>query len=151
MSARDSWCTPRWITKRLPRVDLDPCSNRRSTVDSESRCILERGENGLLRSWEDLTVFVNPPWSHPGPFANKAHESRAWCFLVLEDSSTKWWKTLTQFPCYRFSFNKRVPFVPAPGVEASTNNRPCTIVCDDWFYRRIGEKFQPFGRWWKSL
>jgi hypothetical protein len=29
---RDSWATPPWLTELLPEVDLDPCSNNRSTV-----------------------------------------------------------------------------------------------------------------------
>lgn len=147
---RDGWCTPRKITKRLPVVDLDPCSNPRSTVRAKQTCMLERGQNGLLVSWEGKSVFVNPPWSKPKKFAIKAHTAASWCFLVLEDSSTEWWGILTQFPCYRFSFNGRVGFKPPPGVGASTNDRPCTLVCDIAFRLRIGDAFANLGRWWKS-
>ncbi len=159
MSDRDAWCTPRLITKRLPIVDLDPCSNGRSTVRARRSITLDcktgkrRGfewGNGLRISWENQSVFCNPPWSNPKPWASKAWEAKMFCFLVIDDSSTEWWGILTQFPTYRFSFAKRVGFVPPPSVEESTNDRPCTLVCTPDYRRLIGNAFAGLGRWWKS-
>ncbi len=149
MGLRDSWCTPRRITRRLPEVDLDPCSNPRSTVKAKRTCMLERGENGLLESWEELSVFVNPPWSDPLPFAIKAWEADSFCFLVKEDPTTEWWSKLTAFPCYRFSFNFRVPFEPPEDVEESTNEHPSCLICCPKFFREMSvELFYGMGRWW---
>lgn len=134
----------------MPTVDLDPCSSHYSTVKSNQRCIWELGQNGLHASWEGQSVFVNPPWSDIGPWANKAHEASSWCFLVLEDASTQWWKKLTQWPCFRFSFGSRVGFVPPPGIEASTNDRPACMVASPNFYELVKDKFRGAGRWWKS-
>lgn len=150
MSLRDGWCTPRPITKRLPRVDYDPCSNGRSTVKATRSAILARGENGLLESWEDFTVGVNPPWSDPKPFTVKAWEAKDFWFLVKEDPSTEWWDLLTAFPCFRFSFNYRVGFRPPPGIDESTNEHPTCLVVTPRFRVLIGDAFKGMGRWWAS-
>lgn len=110
----------------------------------------ERGENGLLVPWDGLSVFVNPPWSRIKPFALKAWEADSFCFLVLEDASTKWWEILTQFPCFRFSFNERIPFDAPPGVDTSSNDRPTCMIADPKMRAAIGNAFDKLGRWWKS-
>lgn len=112
--------------------------------------MLERGENGLLLSWEGLSVFVNFPFSNPLPFAKKLIEAKSFCVLCNEDSSTEWWRQITQWPCYQFSFFDRVEF-PHEVLDTSKNNSSQVMVCDPTFFPYIYEPFKPYGQWWKKL
>lgn len=148
---RDSYCTPRWITKRLPLVDLDPCSNSRSTVKARRALSLERGENGLLVSWRELSVFINWPFSNPLPFAEKLVEARSYCVLSNVDPSTRWWRAATQWDSYTFTFRDRIQFAAPPGIDTSQNNEPQCLICDPSFYELIYEPFRRYGQWWRKL
>ena len=129
-------------------MDLDPCSNGRSTV--RALRTLDRKQNGLLVSWEESTVGINPPWSDPLPFAKKVWESKGFWFLIKEDPTTEWWECLTAFHCFRFSFNFRVGFEPPPGVDESTNEHPACLIVDPGFRDLIGNSFKGMGRWWEQ-
>jgi len=148
---RDGYCTPRWITRRLPWVDLDPASNPRSTVKARRSCMLERGENGLLVSWRGLSIFCNPPFSDVAPFAEKASEAESFCFLVNVDVSTRWRRRLTMFPSFTFPFYSRIEFEAPEGIETSRNDSPQEFICDPAFRERIGDAFKGYGEWWKNF
>ena len=148
--SRDSYCTPEWITDRLPAVDLDPCSNPRSTVRSIEKASLETNVNGLWLSWEGKSVYCNPPYSDVMPWVQKSSEASAYCFLVNHDSSTKWWRKLTMFPSWIFLFYNRINFKAPPGIETSKNDQCQAFVCDPHFRVMIGHAFKGFGDWWKN-
>lgn len=49
---------------------------------------------------EDLTCFLNPPYSNPLPFIQKAWEDSKHCKIVLlvkVDTSTKWWSVFWDY------------------------------------------------------
>jgi hypothetical protein len=152
MSDRDSWCTPRWLTDLLPRVDLDPCSNPRSTVHAEKTCSLEAGEDGLTTIWWG-SVFVNPPYSDVLPWASKlcdAHGRNAAAFLVNVDPSTAWWSVLTsRLDCALF-FRKRIQFDPPPGVRPSTNSKAQVLLMNEPFLDRCNSGLLSLGVVWTS-
>lgn len=150
MSDNDSYCTPKWVTDRLPPVDLDPCSNPRSTVRATAKASLETKVNGLLISWEGKSVYCNPPYSNVMPWVQKAATARTSCFLVNVDPSVEWWRALVMFPSYCFLFYDRIQFVPPPDIEVSRNDRPQALVCDPYFRDMIGDRFKGFGEWWKN-
>lgn len=150
MGDRDSWCTPKKITKRLPLVDLDPCSNSRSTVKARRTFLLSRGENGLLLPWTGLSVFVNPPYSDVLPWALKTVEAETFCFLVNADPSTEWWRVLTSWGNHLLFFYDRIGFDPPPGIESSQNDRAQCLICDDVFREMIGKSFAGMGQWWRA-
>lgn len=95
----DHWNTPEWVVTMLhgayPKVGLDPCSNDLSIV--HARVNLDR--RGLQEDWVDLArgglVFVNPPYSKPGPWLAKcAEEARRGAkvmALVKCDPATRAW------------------------------------------------------------
>lgn len=146
----DSYCTPAWLTGLLPPVDLDPCSNPRSTVRAKRTFSLEKRLNGLQLPWAG-SVFLNFPYSNPMP----------WCYRLIDelasgrctqaivlcklDPSTSWWKVLTGFGQPElWVFDKRIQFdeppelishrvrkfsaIGKPGGEKSSNNFASTIV-----------------------
>lgn len=51
------------------------------------------GYNGLAYDWTGERVWVNPPYSDPGPWARKAAVSDALTVALLPvDPSTQWWQ-----------------------------------------------------------
>jgi len=146
----DSYCTPSWLTAMLPQVDLDPCSNPRSTVRAKRTYSLEKKLDGLKLPWNG-SVFLNFPYSDPLPWIMKLNEDllagRCTEAIVLckLDSSTEWWQVLTGFEQPElWTFDKRIQFdePPAliadrvrkfteagkPGGEKSSNNFCSAIV-----------------------
>ena len=99
----DCYCTPLWLTERLPIVDLDPCSNPRSHVRAKDACSLETGRNGLEEEWGG-SVFLNWPYSNPKPWVKKLNAEvlagRCTQAIVLPkyDHSTSWWRPLVSHP-----------------------------------------------------
>jgi hypothetical protein len=59
------WCTPpkyvEAVTKFLGKIDLDPCSNKFSTVNANVEYRLPK-QDGLRESWNFPTIYVNPPY-----------------------------------------------------------------------------------------
>lgn len=146
----DSYVTPPWLTAMLPQVDLDPCSNPRSTVRARRTYSLEKRLDGLKLPWNG-SIFLNWPYSDPLPWAKKLLtsliEGRCTEAIVLckLDTSTDWWHTLIDFEKPEmWTFDRRVPFVePAaliaerikkfaekgkPGGEKSSNNFCSAII-----------------------
>lgn len=137
---RDAYCTPTEITALLPEVDLDPCSNPRSTVRARQSLSLEANQDGLEMPWFGL-VYCNPPYSAPLPWAEKLALERGQegrvrgaGFLVNADHSPRWWRVLTGQLALRLDFNERLEFVPPPGIEPSKNDRPQTLLMDEAFW-----------------
>ena len=66
ISTTKNWCTPPHIIDSVKEVfggtiELDPCSNRDSTVDADIEYCLPHTD-GLKEPWDAATIFVNPPY-----------------------------------------------------------------------------------------
>lgn len=151
---RDAYCTPAEITALLPAVDLDPCSNPRSTVRARQSWQLERGENGLEVSWTG-SGFWNVPYSKPLPWAEKFDRDRSAItsagWLVNADHSPAWWHLLTKTLTIRLDFDERLEFAPPPGVEASKNDRPQTLLMDEAFWTECNQaELLKLGKLWRQ-
>jgi hypothetical protein len=151
VSDRDSWSTPSDLTALLPAVDLDPCSNSRSTVRAARTYDLARGEDGLVLPWAGVT-FVNGPFSNLGPWAAKLLASpdvTAAAFLVNVDTSTVWWSLLRSRLPVALMFHKRIQFTAPEGVKSSTNNKPQALLMDGPFLARCSPDLLALGDvWW---
>jgi hypothetical protein len=146
---RDAWCTPEWLTALLPEVDLDPCSNERSTVRSRARYMLP-AQDGLRLPWFG-SVFTNPPFSNILPWADCLVTSAnvtAAGFLVNVDTSTSWWRLLTSRLTHGLFFYKRIPFNPPPGVKPSTNSKPQALLMDSPFLSMCSNDLLSMGAMW---
>lgn len=122
----DHWCSPRWVTELLPKVDLDPCSNAGSTVSARVRLTKDDEVNGLNGRWGDFgtTVYLNCPYSDPLPWAKKTAEFVAdggtvWA-LVKWDPSTKWWRAFHREPCRVYPFRRRIQYADPNGGKSIT-------------------------------
>ena len=94
----DEWYTPKELMQFFEGWD-DPATPNRT--------------DGLTRKWTDPT-YVNPPYSNPLPWVEKAIEaSRGGCriaMLLKHDSSTKWWRLLHENGAYFFPLIGRLGF-----------------------------------------
>lgn len=136
MSARDSWCTPAWITNAIGKWDLDPCSNDRSNVRALTRFSLVDGDDGLALAATvepERRVFINPPYSL-GQVIRwvRAYAHTRFCFLLRFDPSTAWHCELYQHTSLvAIPHGRRVNFEPPPGVRASSSVFPHALYFRD--------------------
>jgi hypothetical protein len=110
----DQYQTPNWIKQGLFVNWFDPCPLLLT-------CSKTPLQDGLAIDWPDYT-FVNPPYSQPLPWIEKAilenKKEKTVALLLKHDSSTKWYKLLHQanahflMPSTRlhFSDKKAAPF-----------------------------------------
>lgn len=150
---RDAYCTPDEVTAALPDVDLDPCSNPRSTVRAREGYSLEAGHDGLALPWFGL-VYVNFPFSDPLPWAEKIAEERPNLtgvgVMCNADHSPRWWHVLAELLPIRLDFDERLQFTPPPGVEPSKNDRPQTLLMDEAFWAECDQPaLLAMGKLWR--
>lgn len=88
LSHSDNWATPQALYEALKdefHFNDDPCP----MIHDNSELFL----GGLAREWGTST-FINPPYSNPGPFCQKAYEEslrgKVTVGLLCGDMSTKW-------------------------------------------------------------
>lgn len=82
----DDWATPPWLIELLVdgRPYFDPCP-----VNPEGL----RENDGRGKWPTDRVVFLNPPYSDPGPWVRKARDHPGPVILLLKaDPSTVWWQ-----------------------------------------------------------
>lgn len=130
----DEWNTPKWLAESLGPFDLDPCSNHTSHINALLSCGLNHSgqdfRDGLALVWEGHSVFCNPPYSNPLPWAMKLRDHNSpWCALVKLDPTTKWWAALMEATPTVAPFRKRLKF---EGEKAMTANFPSVLVYSAW-------------------
>lgn len=119
MSTSDEWRTPQWLFEELNEefnFDIDLCATRENSkcrdycIDYLTNywvCALDR-ENSTRTDFKKSigrgqfikTAFMNPPYSDPKPFIEKAWEDSKYCkivCLVKCDPSTEWWATFWDY------------------------------------------------------
>lgn len=79
----DDWGTPAWI--------LDLIFDNRPYYDP---CPLGKANGGLVAEWPtDRPVFINPPFSNPEPWVERASAHSGPVIMLLPaDPSTAWWQ-----------------------------------------------------------
>lgn len=116
---RDTWCTPKWLTDALGRVNLDPCANERSHVDAAKAFRLDKGQDGLQLASsvsKNTVAFLNPPYSSVPPWV-QAYGHTRFIFLLKFDPSTKWFAELiSRTRLVLFPKGTRIQFEAPEGV-----------------------------------
>lgn len=136
----DEWQTPAWLFEELNKefnFDIDLCATAENSK-CDSYC-----ENYLIQNIKGCrSAFMNPPYSNPKPFIEKAWEDSKHCkivCLVKCDPSTRWWSTFWLYSsifgyldnngpkpgCTVRFFPKRIKFIPPPEAY----NKKC-VMCD---------------------
>ena len=81
----DDWETPKWLLEIVfnGREFYDPCP-----------LFGKHGEDGLKSEWPtDKPVFINPPYSRPAPWVNRAVAHLGEVHLLLPmDPTAEWWE-----------------------------------------------------------
>ncbi len=112
--AGDSWRTDQWILDMFPTA-FDPCPYNPEWNESHY--------DGLVDNWNWSTglVFINPPYSNPLPWVNRAiHELRAGRTIVMllkHDSSTKWYAKLHEAGANFLMCSKRLKHQTKAGAS----------------------------------
>ena len=102
LKPKDYWATPKQVFSNIERLtdltfDLDACATHDNRKCAD---YISEEQNTLLTSWgKGRNVFMNPPYSSPLPFIEKAiHESFSGennvVVLLNSDTSTKWFKKI---------------------------------------------------------
>ena len=107
----DDLQTPLWLMKVFQEWD-DPCPLN--------------GSGGLEREW-GRAVFINPPYSNPLPWVQKAiEESKKGKMIVMllrHDSSTEWWRILHEYGAHFLAFIGRLHY-----SDKKSANFPSVLV-----------------------
>lgn len=127
----DSYATPNWI-KELFEGWFDPCRISNGEL---------RDFDGLGMNWLHKT-FVNPPYSKPLPWVEKAVEEnrkgKTIALLLKLDCSTKWFLKLVDAKAHIILINERVKFNGKPPafpsmiaiLEGSLNTRTDKLIAE---------------------
>ena len=147
---RTFWGLPKvWVERVrlvLGSIELDPssCKEANDKVIKAER-YFDRFINGLDQSWKCKTMTFNPPFSQGliGPFVNKF--ASEWSLgnigeaiaVVKNDSSTKWFETLSRLSNLRAEPRKRFNFIGVEGRQTSSPTFGVTI----FYFGNNGLKF----------
>lgn len=145
-------CTPlEWVTpiaNRIGGFDLDPCASATSELAEKNI----RGSGGLEAEWmSHYNVWLNHPFSDPGPWLEKAVESHAAMVVALSkcDPSADWFHAYaTQadyiaFPADRIQFRgyeQGAGFPVMYSIYSSFDDAPEPLL--GWF-DDVGYYFEP--------
>lgn len=131
----DARCTPREVIEFardvMGFIDLDPTSNAVAQTWIEARSFYTIEDDCLEHRWHAQNVWMNPPYSGPGPFISKLlaeyalNSVREALVLVKGDPSTKWWKQLSPYP--RMWWPKRLKFTDENGKPLGTAPFPVAM------------------------
>ena len=123
----DHWSTPVDVLAQLERdfgsFDLDPCATSQTAKAPQ---FFTRRENGLRQYWHGK-VFLNPPYSDPQPWLEKAiEETRAGraalvVALLPSDVSTGWFHELVKDRAEIRFWRGRIRFI---GWKGTPIDRP---------------------------
>lgn len=107
----DDYATPVWILKGIFEWWFDPCPLKGRTKLDEL--------NGLRVDWQPHT-FVNPPYSDPSPWIDKAikefRKGNTVVLLLKHDTTTRWYDRLHEAGAYFLPIGERLKF--SSGKEA---------------------------------
>jgi phage N-6-adenine-methyltransferase len=107
----DECATPSWIKHGIFEGWYDPCPLSYGLVERD----------GLNSDWPSDKIFINPPYSKPMPWIERAiaesKKGKTIALLVKHDSSTQWWAKLHEAVGHFLPFLGRLSFnsgKPAP-------------------------------------
>ncbi len=141
MSDFDSWETPQWLFDELDaefHFDADLCCTQYN-----NKCCIGVTSYFEYEPYQGSVNFMNPPYSNPRPFIEKAWDDSRFCkivCLVKCDPSTRWWATFWNYldiednyrqtvhrkagpkdGCEVRFFPKRIKFTPPEGFEGKSS------------------------------
>lgn len=153
MSAKpknDEWYTPPEVMDKvryvLGRIQLDPCSCEEANRYVDAMHYISLPHDGLAVNWmEYANLYLNPPYSRPGPWVEKAIRTYRPAVVVVNNSTeTVWGQRLLRNAEAMFFPRGRISFV-APGGERGGGNRYAQMIAllypNSHILRRFREVF----------
>lgn len=110
---RDDQHTPQWLLDLVAElwpggIDVDPCWSAGSLVRAAATYDGSTPEqDGLAQPWAGQRVWCNPPYSRPGPWADRMAKHAVssggaeGLLLVNTTTTTKWWRRWRPAPGQR--------------------------------------------------
>lgn len=153
---KDTYQTPKyvfkWLEHRYAWFHLDGCANAKNTLRprwiGQGSCICEdfladdlfdRLIDEVVEQCDMLRIFVNPPYSNPLPFVQRAADLMKAGYLVVmllpADKSTKWYKVIQDNATEVIDIiGGRISFInPETGEEVKGNNKGSMVAVFDPF------------------
>lgn len=88
----DTWLTPKWLLDELGPFNLDPCAAPEPRpFPTAGMMISEANGDGLAAQWLGR-VWLNPPYSNPGPWVEKLEQHGNGIALVFARTDTEWFQ-----------------------------------------------------------
>lgn len=151
---KDSYRTPKysfnWLEYRFYRFHIDGCSNGKDSLcpqwigkgsdiceDFLSDELFDRLLYEVIEHAEPLRIFVNPPYSNPLPFVERAAALMKQGYLVVmllpADKSTKWYQVIQDNATEVIDIvGGRINFIhPITGEEVKGNNKGSMVAVFD--------------------
>lgn len=97
MVKSDGWRTPKWFFDYCNHgFEVDAAADKDNALCSE---YWDESIDGLKQSWEDRSVWCNPPWSNIFPWVEKALTSKAkwWLLLLPVRADTSWFHLILAY------------------------------------------------------
>lgn len=153
-SQTSEWCTPSKYVKLIEdffdTIELDPCSNENSIVNSTIKFIYPK-QDGLILDWNFKTIYVNPPygkglngtsikdWFKKSYYANLYYQSEI-IMLVPVATNTKHWKdyVFNKATAICFLSDTRVKF----RINGNENNKGSPMSCCLIYYGNRIDRFK---------
>jgi hypothetical protein len=154
-AARTDWCTPERVLEVVraffkDQIDLDPCSNAKSTVKARRECRGRgrKGGDGLALVWSGH-VYANPPF---GKGIDRWVSRAAWyacevptaevIMLLPAAVDTRWWQMTIRMTASAVCFWRgRIRFAGAKAAAPM----PCAFVYWGPRARRFHSHFSGYG------
>ncbi len=157
------WCTPPKYVDAVVRVlgspiALDPCSDKLSIVPAETAYLLPQA-NGLRKSWDFRTIYVNPPygvdrkrgssirdWLRRCRDAHTEHAAEVLA-LVPVAANTRHWKESVwgQAAAVCFLYDTRLRFLEEGKAQAKGAPMACAMIYWGENVDRFVDVFTEFG------
>lgn len=152
---KDCWQTPRYVFNWLNNIyqfDIDGCANHKNALTTNyigrfgvAESFLEFDLIELITDYAkaDLRFWVNPPYSNPLPFVQRAVElMKSNCTVVMllpADKSTKWYQVIQQNASEVIDIiGGRLAFVhPETGEQIKGNNKGSMVAVFDPNYQGL--------------
>mgnify|MGYP001453715948 CR=1 FL=1 len=115
----DNRATPRWLLEVFEGW-FDPCPLNPNPIT-----------DGLEIEWKDKT-YVNPPYSKPLPWIEKAIEEnkkgKRIALLLRIDPSTRWYRSLMAAGAHFFYSGERIAFTTPEGITQKSNRTSMLVI-----------------------
>ena len=124
-TSSDDFSTPEWVMN-LFRTWHDPCQLGQKQFAPDNL-------NGVWEILHNTGIFINPPYSDPKPWVEKAIRTHdrfkvPIVMLLKHDSSTEWYRLLHEAGAHFLMFQGRLDFTGPNAVKNSCAPVPSVLA-----------------------